>query len=348
MRFDGFAKKLHVSMAWRAGIAALGWLALISCLHWQLNSERSPRKEILMGYMPVIANLASPLLDYATRDGEGVRFKAIKFASFSEMAAALRNGNIQAAFMIAPLAIVLRQQGEDVKIVYIGNRHESTLVVRKDLRARGFSDLAGKTVAVPLRYSGHHLSLLQLVERDGLGGAIRIVEMNPPDMAAALASGSLDAYCVGEPFAAKTLKNGDARLLHYVEDVWENFICNLCVVRQDLIENDPAAVALLVQGAARSGIWAKRHPREAAQVAAHYWNQPVDLVEYALTTPPDRIVFDRFVPQMKEIQHLSDLMVKFGLADSSDISGLVLDRFAQAANVQDVTDAQSILRPARQ
>ena len=60
-----------------------------------------------MGYMPVITNLASPLLDYATRDGDGVRFRALKFASFAEMAEALRNNQIQAAFMIAPLSIVL-------------------------------------------------------------------------------------------------------------------------------------------------------------------------------------------------------------------------------------------------
>ena len=60
-----------------------------------------------MGYMPVISNLAAPILDYVTKDGDGVRFEAVKFSSFAEMAEALRNGHIQVAFIIAPLAIVL-------------------------------------------------------------------------------------------------------------------------------------------------------------------------------------------------------------------------------------------------
>ena len=295
--------------------------------------------------MPVVTNLASALLDYATRDGDGIRFKAIKFASFSEMAAALRNGKIQVAFMIAPLSILLRQQGEDVKIIYIGNRHESTLVVRKDLPVRAFGDLGGRTVAVPMRFSGHHLSLLQLMEKNRLGSAIRIVEMNPPDMASALAAGSLDAYYVGEPFAARTLQSGDAYRLLYVEEVWKNFICNLVVIHQDFAKKDPEIVSMLVQGAARSGIWAKNHPQEAARIASGYWNQPVDLVEYALTTPKDRIVFDRFVPEEKEIQHLADLMVKYGLIDRNDVSGLIDDRFARAVNLKGIKDFDSILMP---
>ena len=61
------------------------------------------------------------------------------------MGEALRNDHIQAAFIIAPLSIVLHQQGAGVKLIYIGNRHESTLVYRKDLTCNSFADLAGKS-----------------------------------------------------------------------------------------------------------------------------------------------------------------------------------------------------------
>ena len=298
-----------------------------------------------MGYMPVITNLASPLLDYATRDGDGVRFRALKFASFAEMAEALRNHQIQAAFMIAPLSIVLRQQGEDVKIIYIGNRHESTLVSAKDRNLRQLSDLSGKTIAVPMRYSGHNLSILQLMEDRGLAGKINIVEMNPPDMASALASGALDAYYVGEPFAAQTLRSGDASLVHYVEDVWKYFICNLVLVRQDFIENDPEIVQMLVQGAARSGFWASENPHAAARIASEYWNQPLDLVEYALTTPEKRIVYDRFIPKREEMQQMADLMMRFKLIEHNKISGLIEDSFAKTVDLSGITDIASILQP---
>ena len=298
-----------------------------------------------MGYMPVITNLAAPILDHATVNGDGIRFSSIKFASFAEMAEALRNNKIQVAFMIAPLSIVLRQQGEDVKIIYIGNRHESTLVVRKDLNVNKVSDLAGRTVAIPMRYSGHNISIMQLMEENSLVGQIKVVEMNPPDMASALTAGSLDAYYVGEPFAAQTLKSGDAKVLRYVKDVWPNFICNLAMVRSDFIENNPEIVKTLVQGAARSGIWAEKNCKEAAKIASRYWNQPVELVEFALTTPENRIAYDQFIPREEEIQHLADLMVRFNLLKSNDISGLVDDRFAKTADLRGVSDLTTILNP---
>ncbi len=141
--------KLVKSAGWRVAAVVLAWLVLISWLHFRLNYEHGQRRVIRMGYMPVITNLAAPLLDYASKDGSGLRFEALKFSSFAEMGESLRNGHIQAAFIIAPLSIVLHQQGADVRIMYIGNRHESTLVYRKDLQVKTFADLAGKSIAVP-------------------------------------------------------------------------------------------------------------------------------------------------------------------------------------------------------
>lgn len=334
---------MHAPASWLITAGIIGWLLIISMLHDWVNSDPVGRKIVTMGYMPVITNLAAPVLDHVTKEGDGIWFKALKFASFAEMAESLRNGQIDVAFMIAPLSIVLRQQGENVKIVYIGNRHESTLVARKDLNVNNLDDLIGKTIAVPMRYSGHNISILDLLERNRLSGRIKVVEMNPPDMAAALAVGSLDAYYVGEPFAAQTLKNGDATLIHYVEDVWPNFICNLAVVRQDWIEKEPDVVQMFVRGAARSGLWAQRNPIQVAKIASKYWNQPLELVEYALTTPKDRVIYDQFTPNVEEIQYMANLMQRVGLLKETDISGLVEDRFARAADLDDISSLESIL-----
>jgi len=333
---------LHNSGVHVALITVL-WLVLIVTAHFELNKEKQTRKQITMGYMPVVTNLASPILDYVSREGDGLRFKSLKFSSFAEMAESLRNRQIDAAFIIAPLAIELRQQGEDVKVVYIGNRHESTLVARKDLDVNNLNDLIGKTVAVPMRYSGHNLSILQLIEEKGLDGQINVVEMNPPDMASALSTGSLDAYYVGEPFAASTLLSGASKLVHYVEDVWDGFICNLVLVRQDWIDEDPEAVKALVDGAVRSGLWARNNSKQAADIASMYWNQSPDLVEYALTTPKDRILFDRYIPVEEEMQYMADMMLHFGLIDNNDITGLIDDQFARDTDLENIDGTESIM-----
>ncbi|MDA8142204.1 MAG: ABC transporter substrate-binding protein [Desulfobacteraceae bacterium] len=332
----------------RIALLAVAWFFFIFLCHYLVNSDTEKRTIIKMGYMPVITNLAAPLLDAASADGKSsLRFRAMKFASFAEMAEALRNSQIQAAFIIAPLSIVLNQQGEDVRIVYIGNRHESTFVVRKDLNVKRIEDLTGHTVAVPMRFSGHNLETLKLIDEAGLNGSIHVVEMNPPDMASALAAGSLDAYFVGEPFAAQTLKPGLSQRFFYVEEKWPGFICNLLLVRQSLIDRSPETVQLLVQGAARSNMWAKDNLSRAAQIASRYWGQPLPLVEYALNTPPNRIVFDQFIPRQEEIQQLADLMQRFGLTQKNTINGLVDDRFARHADLAKISTLTSIVAPVR-
>lgn len=334
---------VSIPLMWKNIIGIAGWFVLISFLHFKINVYEGERKIMYMGYMPVISNMAAPLLDHVSKEGDGVRFKALKFSSFAEMAEALRNGEIHAAFMIAPLSIVLRQQGEDVKVILFGNGNESTLVTRKGLNIKKLEDLRGRAVAVPMRYSGHNLSILELIEQKGLQGEVKVVEMNPPDMASALASGVLDAYYVGEPFAIQTLKTGDSELLFYAEDVWPHFFSNLTLVKNELIQTDPELVQALATGAARAGQWAKANPEEAARISSKYWNQPLELVDYALKNPPNRTNFDRYVPYMEEMQKIVDLMKRFGLTDNTDVEGVIDDSFAKKADLKDIKGIDTIL-----
>jgi NitT/TauT family transport system substrate-binding protein len=338
-----FRKNFKISPTPRYALFALGWLIVISLLQYHFENHQEDRTVIRMGYMPVITNLAAPLLDQASKEAGNYRFIAVKFTSFAEMAEALRNGHIDAAFMIAPLAIVLKQQGENVKIVYIGNRHESTLVVRKGLNITQIEGLTGKTLAVPMRYSGHYLETMRLMDENSITPAIKIVEMNPSDMAVALAAGALDAYFVGEPFAAQTILSGDAEVLYYVEELCPHFICNLILVKQELINSNTQAVQQLVSAAARSGLWAGNHPSEAAKIASLYWNQSPEVIYYALTTPKSRIEYDRFIPDSEEIKKLAAMMVKYELLERSDIKGLVNEHFAKSVDLKGITDLKSIL-----
>lgn len=322
---------------------ALGWMVLISWAHYILNMDSGDIRTVKMGYMPVVANISCPLMDAAAKNNPNLRMEAVKFSSFADMGEALRNGHIQAAFIIAPLSIVLKQQGEDIKVVFIGSRHESTLVGRTDLPYTDFRDLAGKTIAVPMRYSGHHLALLRLADEHGVKNQVHIVEMNPPDMASALATGALDAYFVGEPFAAKTVMAGKAKVLQYVEASWPDFICNLMIMKAEFIRSHPKIAAKVVETAVRAALWAEKHPLEAAKIAAAYWNQPLSLVEYVFSTPKGRFRFDRYLPKMEEMQYMADLMALYGLAGGAGIEGIVDDTLVKQADTGGIEGFDTIL-----
>ncbi len=328
----------------RAAAVAVVWLLLISTLHARLNGERKARERVLMGYMPVVTNLAAPLLDAASRDRE-VRFDAIKFASFAEMSEAFKAGHIQVAFIIAPLALVMHQQGVPLRVVYIGNRHESTLVGRKDLPGDDLRQLTGKTIAVPIRYSGHLLALKRSLRQLGLpDDAIHLVEIPPPDMPAALATGGIDGYFVGEPFAIKAMRDGSAKRLIHVEQIWPKFICNLMIVRNELIESKPEVVQRLVAGAVKSGLWAQGHLDEATQIVSRYWGQDPMFVRHVFDATPGRFRFDLYRPDVVEIEEMAQEMRLARLVDGPlDVRALVDDRFAKAVDVKSVNALQDIL-----
>ena len=105
------------------------------------------------------------------------------------------SNRMQAGFMVAPMAIALRAQGVPVKIVYLGHRYGSGLVVGRDAPIRDFGDMRGKTVAIPSRFSNERLVLTLVMKRFGMTtDEFKMVEMAPPDMNAALAADAIDAY----------------------------------------------------------------------------------------------------------------------------------------------------------
>jgi NitT/TauT family transport system substrate-binding protein len=308
----------------------MAWILAITMSHLYLNVEKQATHLVRMGYMPVVTNLASPLVDYVTK-GADPQFEALKFSSFSEMGEAFRSGHIQAAFIIAPLAIVLREQGVPLKVVYIGNRHESTLVMRAGLKCELPSDIAGKTIAVPIRYSGHFLALKRYLREHSLDrSGVKIVEVPPPDMPAALAASEIDGYFAGEPFASKSLISGAGKRFLDVESVWPGFICNVLIVREELIQTHPEWVQELVATAARSGLWAGRHIEETAKIVSRYWGQDISLINYTFSNPPGRFRFDLYVPETGEFDEMLREMRLEGFAGGGvDARDIVEDRFAK-------------------
>jgi len=323
-------KLLSTSTSFRIGVIAIVWLVSISVLHYFLNGEDRTKNRILMGYMPVITNLAAPLVDCATRGGD-LYFEAMKFSSFTDMAEAFRSGHIQAAFIIAPLAMMLSEQGVPLRVVYIGNRHESTMVVRADGQYNSVTDLAGKKIAVPLRYSGHYLALKRYMRSRGLSdSSVNIVEIPPPEMPSALAASEIDGYFVGEPFASKAIHSGVGKRFLDAESIWPNFICNLLIVREELIKSHPEQVERLVRTAVRSGLWARDHVDEAIGIVAGYWGQDPDFIRYVFSHPPDRFRFDLYTPVAEEMDEMAAEMRREGfLTATSGGKALIEDRFTK-------------------
>src|SRR3984893_8133657 len=166
------------------------------------------------------------------------------------------SNKMQAAFMVAPMAIALRAQGVPTKIVYLGHRYGSAVVVRKDGPVNTFPDLRGRTIAIPSRFSDERLIIFRVLKKFGMkAGDVKLVEMAPPDVAGALAVGAIDAFSMGEPYPSQAEMGGYGRVLFNARQYWPDYMSCVLVVRQDMIDARPEAVQVLVEGVARSGLW---------------------------------------------------------------------------------------------
>ena len=212
-------------------------------------------------------------------------FRSRKFTDWPTVKEALISKEIGGVFILAPLAMQLAADGVPIKVVYLGHRDGTAIVVGKDSSIRDFGDLAGKTVAIPSRYANQNVLMHKMMRDWNMPfDSIDLRELPPPEHPVALQSDSIDAYIVGEPFAAKAEVDGYGRVLYHTKDIWKDFISCVLVVRQDLIDEERTLVQELVDGIAKSGKWLDEdmeHRMDAAEVAAENERGDVKLVPAA-------------------------------------------------------------------
>ncbi len=158
---------------WIVGIAAfVAVLGLLRFKPWHYHSigemlsrrSKETRQELKVGFLPVTCHLTCPVTDFATRTSTTNRFESQRFTDFPTVVESVKGGRLDATFMIAPLAMKLREQGVPVKIVYLGHRDGSTVIVRKDIPAQSLRDLRGKIFAIPSKYSNQYLVIRKLMD----------------------------------------------------------------------------------------------------------------------------------------------------------------------------------------
>ena len=245
-------------------------------------------------------------------------FHSRKFTDWPTVKEALIAKEVGGVFILAPLAMQLVADGVPIKVVYLGHRDGTALVVRRDSAIQSFGDLRGKTVAIPSRYANQNVLMHRMMRQWGMEpGSIDLRELPPPEHPTALQSSSIDAYIVGEPFAAKAEIDGFGRVLYHTKDIWPDFISCVLVVRDDLIAERRDIVQELVDGIAKSGKWLDEdheHRMNAADVTAeHFYFQPPELLKYVLSKPPDRVKYTRLSLLQEEFDEIMELAYDVGV-----------------------------------
>ena len=302
--------------------ASIGWLIAISLLHGWLNLgwfDRLPVRlpgagsPFRVGFIPVTCHLTCPVTHFINKEmtNDGI-FEPIRFSSFPELKETFLAKELEATFILAPLAMSLREQGVAIKIVYLGHRDGTTMMVHKNSDIKTIHDLRGRKIGIPNRFSNQRLIIFKAFKERGMNVAdVTLLEMPPPDMAAALFSRSVDAVISGEPFMAQSEMDGYGRVLFMTKDVWPDFISCVLAVPERMIQTRRADVQRLVDGIARSGKWLDRsmgHRMQAADFAGNqYYHQDPKLLRFVLSKPPDRVKYTNLALVRKDFEEIEAL-----------------------------------------
>ncbi len=147
----------------------------------------------------------------------GVKINWRSFDTGTAMSAAMASGDVHISVSQGvPPFVVATSAGQDLQIVDVAVSYSENdnCVVRSDLEIdkNSAGELAGKKVGVPIGTAAHY-NFLRQMEHFGVDiSAMEIVDMAPPDGAAAFAQGNLDMVCGWGGSLRRMLENGNVLL----------------------------------------------------------------------------------------------------------------------------------------
>lgn len=147
----------------------------------------------------------------------GVGINWVSFESGVKMSAAMASGDVQLSVSQGvPPFVVATSAGQDLQIldVAVSYADNDNCVVRSELEIDkdNAGELAGKKVAVPLGTAAHYGFLKQMSHFGVDVASMDVVDMDPPDGAAAIAQGAVDMFCGWGGSLRRALEHGNVLL----------------------------------------------------------------------------------------------------------------------------------------
>lgn len=266
-----------------------------------------------LGYVPLVD--AAPLImaqELGFAAEEGLVFDLVRITAWAQSRDMLGAGLIDAAHMLVPMpvgqAMGLGPALPDFDLVMllshggqafaISTRLEGLLRAQghpfdfADARAAGLAlrrAVPGRfRIAIPFMFSTQLELTSHWLQASGFArDEIQLLTIPPPQMAAALQAGEVDAFCVGEPWPSFAVERGIAALLLPGRAIWASPPEKGLVLRRDFTETRPEVTGALMRAIWRAGRWldAPDHRGTAAEILSrpHYLDLPSELAERGLT-----------------------------------------------------------------
>jgi len=178
-------------------------LAFGSVAQAQTKEVTIAHQDILLPYRTV---MESGELEKAT----GYKINWRMFGGGGDVIRAMASGDVQIGEAGSSPLTAAASQGQDIRLFWILDdiANAEVLIARNGSGINSMKDLAGKKVATPF-VSTSHYQLMVGMKLDGVDPkTVNVMNMRPPEIAAAWERGDIDATFIWDPVLSKIKKNG--------------------------------------------------------------------------------------------------------------------------------------------
>jgi taurine transport system substrate-binding protein len=241
----------------RALIAAAAWTCIGASAALSQGNVTIGYQQI---YNPWKVAIASGDIEQAL--GSDITWR--KFDSGAKVINAMILGKVQIAQSgSSPIAAGI-SQGLDIEVVWILEdiAAAEALVVRDGAGIIAPKDLAGKTVGVPFA-STTHFHLLFALEQFGISqGDVKIVNLQPSEIAEAWQRGEIDAAFIWDPALGEIKKSGKVLITSGTLSSWGKATFDAMIVDREFAAQNPSFMCNLIKVVAQTDAAYRDNPSD--------------------------------------------------------------------------------------
>ena len=170
------------------------------------------KKEVTFAYQDMLVPLRTVQESGELEKATGYKINWRQFGGGGDVIRAMASGDVQLGEAGSSPIAAAASQGQDVQLFWILDdiADAEALIARNGSGVNSVKDLKGKKVATPFVSTAHY-QLMAALKLDGVDAkGVNVMNMRPPEIAAAWERGDIDAAFIWDPVLSKIKGNGKA------------------------------------------------------------------------------------------------------------------------------------------
>ena len=190
-------------------LRTLGAIAAVTGL-LSFGAAPAQEKTVTFAHQDMLVPLRLVMESGEVEKATGYKINWRMFSGGGDVIRAMASGDVQMGEVGSSPLTAAASQGQDIKAFWVSAdiADAEALVVRNGSGVNSLKDLKGKRVGVPFVSTAHY-QLMAALKHDGVAGKeLNVMNMRPPEIAAAWERGDIDATFVWDPVLSKVKAKG--------------------------------------------------------------------------------------------------------------------------------------------